>query len=248
MSLKSCTQFLGSKFACRDGEDTESGNVLFLILIAVALFAALSYAVTQSTRSGSGSTDGERSLLNSATLTQYPATIRTAVVRMILGGIDLDALAFEAPSSFGGMANTDAAVFHPQGGGAVFQNAPSDVMATGASGTWFYNGNFEVTDVGQAAAEGNELIAFLLNVNTGVCRRLNEELGIVANTSTLTGIPDVNLTDASLTDSELEGDAYPITDQENITNATQDLDGQPTACVRDTSLAQNVFYSVILER
>src|ERR1039458_1324840 len=64
------------------GRIKESGNVLFLILIAVALFAALSYAVTQSSRSGSTESTGEKSLISSSTLTQYPAGVRTDIIRM----------------------------------------------------------------------------------------------------------------------------------------------------------------------
>src|SRR5690606_2698113 len=82
--------------------EAESGNVLFLILIAVALFAALSYAVTQSTRSGGGDASGETNLISSAQVTQYPASVRTSLVRMIIGGKSIDTpITFNTPSDFG---------------------------------------------------------------------------------------------------------------------------------------------------
>lgn len=238
----------------------EEGNVLFLILIAVALFAALSYAVTQSTRSGSGDASSETNLISSSTLTQYPAGIRTALVRMIIAnGRTVDDFEFNSPSDFGdctGAGGTPATfrncVFHPAGGGSTYQLAPADVMADGNAGQWYYNGNFEVPNLGTAGDGGNELIAFLPGVSQGICRKLNEEYGLPYDTSTAAGIPDFDGTDANYTESQdTDNPGMPTGDQEDIDNATSDFDGQPFGCFFDTSMPaddQYIYYHVLIER
>lgn len=225
----------------------ESGNVLFLILIAVALFAALSYAVTQSTRSGGGDASGETNLINSAQLTQYPASVRTAIVRMIINGTGVEELEFNTPSNFGDCTGTgENCVFHPSGGGATYVNAPADVMAGSGQGTWHYNGEFEIVNIGTSVATseaGNEIIAFLPGISVAVCNQVNDRNSVASLEDTGADISAAYLTDMD--------DTYDLTAVGGETilgvGATVDLEGHPFGCFRNNG-GDYVYYHVLVER
>lgn len=228
---------------------SERGNVLFLILIAVALFAALSYAVTQSTRSGAGSSDNETGLINSAQLTQYPAGVRTAVVRMIIGGVDVGNLSFNVPSDFGNLGTSEAwGVFHPTGGGATYAPAPGDVMSSGNQGQWVFNSENEINLVGitsvtpdSPTSTSADIIAFLPGITQSVCSRINTELGI-------TGIPvETAAIDIATPMAAVGGTPSGIGAGGGTIGAdVAALDGQPFGCFQQASTF--VYYHVLVER
>lgn len=232
---------------------SEAGNVLFLILIAVVLFAALSYAVTQSSRSGGGGADGEANLVNSAQITQYPASVRTAIVRMIIGGVDVTQLNFDPPSAFGATCtgNPTPCVFHPNGGGATYVTAPAAVTANGGQGQWLFTSDFAIEDIGTTA---NDIIALLPGVGASICQRLNTELGIPhAGDGDGDNIGQGPTTDP--VDSALNMDSTSGLGIGTAANGVAaffmdgDFKGQPFGCY-DTEGANdpNVYYHVLVER
>lgn len=244
---------------------SEKGNVLFLILIAVALFAALSYVVTQSTRSGGGSTEREKNILSSAQMTQYPTALRTSIIRMVLAGVAIENVKFDAPGSAGfSVPSTSQLVFHPQGGGATFQQAPSELSSTGNNQlTWTYNAQIAIPGIGIDGAGGNDVIAFLPGVSSGVCRQVNEELGInVTGASpactlvTGTTAPEVATagTTAAVDAQMTQGASYAFPGTPAVTIAatgcTTIFNRQASGCFLDSGAATDryVFYSVLLER
>lgn len=255
---------------CKDRRG-ESGNVLFLILIAVALFAALSYAVTQSSRSGSSDASSERGVISSAQITQYPAAVRTSVLRMIIGGVGPDELYFNPPSDFGAgnpIDETDAnttderrAVFHPSGGGAPYQLAAPEVMADGAQGEWIFSADYQINLIGTTdatAGTANDIIAFLPGISRSVCRQINEQLGI-GNTTDADpdGVPDgPPLADLPATANNMTeaNNGFPGAAVAVIGDATTpDFSGQPFGCydgdpTDDTSDSPYVYYHVLVER
>ena len=228
----------------------QNGNVLFLILIAVALFAALSYAVTQSTRTG-GNSDRETNLLNSAQLTSYPNSIKTAVLRMIIDGADITNIQFNDPSDIGSVTSNALAVFHPDGGGGVYQEAPADLMASATPTAWVFNMNFEIPEIGVSTASsigGNELIAFLPGITLSVCQRINLEAGITTSLSTA---PPSSTADLSSTGdyTELMDNTYTAPSTETtLDSAGNDFTGKAFGCFNNNGSGTYVYYHVINER
>jgi hypothetical protein len=176
---------------------TDSGNVLFLILIAVALFAALSYAVTSSTRSGGGDASGEKAALAASQILQYASSIETAVVRVQVGSSCAPTqISFANPVSASGSidyTNPTAPpdfrchVFSPQGGGAIFNDLKGIVTRYEYTGSvipdQFYFSPEAIPGAGTAAPD---LILFIYGgISRAVCSEINRKLGVVDNGATV---------------------------------------------------------------
>lgn len=225
----------------------ENGNVLFLILIAVALFAALSYAVTSSTRSG-GNVGKESDGIIAAQITQYPAGVTTAIVRMIIAGTGVEDIRFNRPSEYTTLDSNTIGVFHPSGGGATYNPAPADAMVSGTAGQWNFNGDMEVPDIGLAGADGNDIIAFLVGIKQSICRKINEEQGLGVTIPVLSADQSAEYVKRMYDDGTTDYTFPSGTDEPDIDDGANSFDGQPFGCFQNAGGGDYVYYHVVVER
>ena len=201
------------------------GNALFLILIAVALFAALSYAITQSGRGG-GTIDKELDYITAARTAQYGAYLSTATTRMVLTGTPASLLSYGGTSPPCGSGVN--CVFDPQGGGATYEKPPSSLGIN----SWVFAevGDGAVVDGVGTGAE--DVVMFLRELNgtsVNVCRLINKALGLSYSPVNQNSV-DTNM------GSPMTIDAYP---------------GQPFACYKDGPTGFGGayhYYHVLVER
>jgi len=224
----------------------EKGNVLFLILIAVALFAALSYAVTQSTRDGGDSTE-ETALINTAQLIQYPTGIRNSILRMRISGVTDSELEFNPPSNFASLTSSNVAVFHPSGGGATYTLAPGALMANGNPVAWVYNAQNQIdligtTNLGGPDTSTVDVVAFLVGISTSICQKVNQELGLPKAPVSETGIDVTTLMEDGI--GICDGGCDGTIGDEGTNGDT--LEGKAFGCFSQGG--QNIYFHALIER
>ncbi len=171
---------------------SQQGNVLFLILIAVALFAALSFAATQSLRNSpkEGQKDSQR--IRGTSIVQYATFMGESVMRMKFRGVELDNLCFDSPLwghtdyDHAGCATETNKIFStaPGAGEVAWMPPPEDANA---GETWYITGQSCVVGIGMSldtncngdgTTASEDLILFLPNISKSLCLEINTKLGI----------------------------------------------------------------------
>nr|WP_313665886.1 hypothetical protein [Brucella intermedia] len=182
---------------------SSSGNVLFIILIAVALFATLSYAITSSTRTSGSGVSKEKARANASSIIQYKTAWYNAILRMKISNNckddDINIYSGVYVTNSGAIANTSNALsppdhscdlFHSKGGALfpiVANKDISDINNPVASGNSVMkpgHSNFRVYQVVGVGTDGpagtqsaNDLIS-TTDVNLETCLAANDIMGI----------------------------------------------------------------------
>ena len=173
----------------------QNGNALFLILIAVTLFAGLSYAITQTSRSGSANIDKEEIQIKATRIAQHAGELTAAVNRLqtingctpeeIDFGINYTAPSFDCwgdpPNNPARRTDGSCDVYSEAGGGVT----PEYFDVSYCSPIWntcaFVPMTIAIDGIGTAA--GEDLVWWSHAVDVEICRAINEELGIDSNLS-----------------------------------------------------------------
>lgn len=162
----------------RHPSQSQSGNVIWFILVAIVLLGALTMALSRSGSSVNQSGDSEKSAIVASQLIRYASGLEAAIGRMRLAGIGENEISFD-DSALTGYTNTvcnedRCRLFKPDGGGMRYIAPPSGANDGSA---WLFTAANNIEGVGEDAGESDEpskdLIALLPNVPLGLCKEVN---------------------------------------------------------------------------
>lgn len=213
-------------------KQNESGNALIYVLVAIVLFAALSFTLTRSTDTDEAAyLDDDRAELYASEIIAYAATAQSAVNQMLFSGSSIDDLDFILPSD----ANFDTGsdihkLFHPQGGGLNYRALRSEQVVDSTGGIYVTKKNVEWT-----ASTGTDAVLAFYRLRNAICTKLSVKID-----NTLHAPSNVNVIDNIFVN---QGDS-------DILNTTTcpTCEDKFTAVIENSANSSCTFYTVLADR
>lgn len=236
----------------------QNGNILFLILLAVALFVALASAVTASVRGDGRDASAESLAAQIALLENNAMGIRNALLRMTLTGgyepwrIDYSKSGFSYSAPNATCATPACRLFDPDGGGQTGYVMPvkfrQSVSACPAIAGWagkFWFRNISVKGIGMD--NKRDLTLLYPGVSDALCVVVNDKHG-VANSGAVP--PFDTESNAGCSYKHYEGimtEDVPIDSCVDLGDTLPSIEGKQMFCARHSNNC-NYLWFVLIER
>jgi len=219
----------------------ENGNAVVIILITVALFAGLTFTLSNSTRDG-GETSGlsvAQAELHATQIMTYAAEAESVIDQMVFNGTFIEAIDEILPSDAAFETGSDIdKLFHPDGGGLTYKTAtePPFVMVSPAPTTqssWVLS---DITNVEWSDTTASDIILTAFGIAQPVCQAINNAI------TGATTIPVLGAGDAGYPDDAFAEDSGGA---DLLIAECAECEGQNALCVSNSSADRWYYYSVI---
>jgi len=237
-----------------DQARNQKGNVLWFILITIALFGALAAVISRNSSSVNQSGNIEKARIAAAALLRHSKSVENTVQKMILNGVsesDLDFVAISANHDNPNCSAAECEVFNVAGGGIAYKSPAKIINNSSYSGNWLVSSQNLVYQQGCDALSSSctELLLLAADIPKSVCLQVN---AILKTTNPNSDAPQQQ---EILDDEEFAG-VYSSTINSqfiggtNATNESPELNGKSAGCLFEFGSAQNkyYFYQVLLSR
>ncbi len=160
---------------------SQSGSAFFIILIAIFMFAALSYALMQGSRTSAANLTAEQARLAAQEILSYADTVSKTVHKLRLSGCSETQINFVTPDTAAWMTNPLAPsdkscdVFDMAGGKVNYEYIPEAArkLTDPTAKYWWFNSELRVQGIGTT---NTELVLWATDLKYEVCVALNKIL------------------------------------------------------------------------
>ncbi len=216
---------------------SQRGNAMIYVLIALALFGALTLTLSSQNEQADGEEiSDEQAELYAVELIEYAASAKNVVDQMIMTGTSINELDFVNPSSAGFDTPPHIhKVYHPSGGGLNYQAGFNENIIDGFSAGWYV---MSETNVEWTPTTADDVILSALRVSEKVCATINKKItGSLDIPQTAIGLN--NLFDPN---NVAKGDFL------NTSCTTDACIGYPSLCVQNITDLDYGFFNIVAAR
>lgn len=213
---------------------TQHGNILLYVLIAIALFGALSFTLARLSRNDQGLVVEEaKSELYAGQLIAYASEAKSAVDQMMIVSTSIDSMDFTLPGQSGyNSAPYGNKIFHPQGGGFTIGSIPPEAIheISAVPPAGWYMQRFNNVEWTKTSAQDVILTAY--QITKPVCESINRKITGSALIPALNGNISTYLIKIA-SNQDLNASDCPA------------CEGYPALCVSNSALTAWAFYSIL---